>query len=138
MKKFHPELDDKERLIILQDTAVKVEDAQYQKQLTFDELALRNEQLATNCILLSQKEDELNQIKLVYKTETDPVKLHNKTILTEIKTKQTTVKGLLYHIANYDENMMEVYDHNFELVESRRLRPDEKQPNVFHMAKTAN
>ena len=64
-----------------------------------------------------------------------PLKEANRVRLSEIKTKQTTVEGTLYHIPNYDESMMETFDENGELVSSRRLRPEEKQGTVFSLQK---
>lgn len=138
MKQFMPELSKKERLQILQEQSAKVEETSYQKALTEDELNLRREDLADNCIELNAKEDELKEIKEQFKNEMDPLKQKNKKLLTEIKTKQTTCNGRLFHMANYDEGMMETYDDEGLLISSRRLRPEEKQGNVFSLSKTAN
>jgi len=138
MKQFMPEATAKERLMILQENAAKVEQTTYQKVLTPDELAARREDLADDCIKLNQFEDELKEVKDDFKTKMDPLKAANKTRLTEIKTKQTTVDGTLYHLANHDDGMMETYDGEGLLISSRRLRPEEKQGSIFNLAKAAN
>lgn len=136
MKQFLPELaDPNDRLMQMQQEAAKVEKTTYQKQLTPDELAARREDLADDCIKLNQLEDDLKEIKDGYSATMKPLKEANKIRLSEIKTKQTTVEGTLYHIANREDNMMETFDENGELVSSRRLRPEEKQGNVFSMSK---
>ncbi len=136
MKQFMPELaDQRDRLICLQESALKVEQTTYQKVLTPDELAARREDLADDCIKLNTLEDELKEVKDSYKAKMDPLKLANKTRLTEIKTKQSTTDGILYHIPEHISGMMEIYDADGELVSSRRLRPEEKQGNVFAMQK---
>lgn len=138
MKQFMPDLTPKERLMIMQENASKIEQTSYQKSLSADELAARREDLADDCIKLNQLEDELKIIKDDYKDKMDPLKSANKTRLSEIKTKQTTVDGTLYHLANHEEGMMETYDGEGYLISSRRLRPEEKQGTIFSLGKTAN
>jgi hypothetical protein len=124
--------------MLLQENAAKVEQTTYQKVLSPDELAARREDLADNCIKLNQFEDELKEVKDTFKLKMDPLKTLNKTLLTEIKTKQTSIDGILYHMANHDEGMMETYDNEGYLISTRRLRPDEKQGSIFSLAKAAN
>jgi hypothetical protein len=138
MKQFMPEVTSKERLMILQENASKIEVTTYQKSLSADELAARREDLADNCIKLNQFEDELKEIKDDFKLKMDPLKTSNKTLLTEIKTKQSTVDGTLFHMANHEDGMMETYDNEGFLISSRRLRPEEKQGTIFSLGKTAN
>lgn len=133
-----PDVSAKERLILLQENASKVEQTTYQKTLTPEELAARREDLADDCIKLNQFEDELKDVKDDYKLKMDPLKAANKIRLTEIKTKQSTTDGTLYHIANYPESIMETYDSEGLFVSSRRLRPEEKQGNIFNLAKAVN
>jgi hypothetical protein len=138
MKQFEPGITQKERTMLLQENAAKVEQTTYQKVLSPDELAARREDLADNCIKLNQFEDELKEVKDTFKLKMDPLKTLNKTLLTEIKTKQTSIDGILYHMANHDEGMMETYDNEGYLISTRRLRPDEKQGSIFSLAKAAN
>ena len=137
-KQFMPESTPKERLMMLQENAAKVEQTTYQKALTADELAARREDLADNCIKLNQFEDELKEVKDDFKVKMDPLKTINKTLLTEIKTKQSTVDGTLFHLANHEDGMMETYDNEGFLISTRRLRPEEKQGNVFALGKASN
>lgn len=132
-----PDATPKDRLMVMQESAAKVEQTTYQKALSAEELAARREDLADDCIKLNQLEDELKDIKDGFKDKMDPLKAANKTRLTEIKTKQSTVDGTLYHIANHAESMMETYDNEGYLVSSRRLRPEEKQGTIFSLGKTS-
>jgi len=134
-KQFMPELTPKERLSILQENAAKIEQTIYQKSLSQDELGARREDLADNCIRLNKFEDELKEVKDDFKFKMDPLKVHNKRLLTEIKTKQTEVDGTLFHMANHEDGMMETYDNEGFLIASRRLRPEEKQGTIFSLPK---
>lgn len=137
-KQFMPEETAKDRLMMMQENAAKIDQTTYQKPLTEDELAERRETLADNCIKLNTKEDELKEIKDAFKAEMDPLKMINKRVLTEIKTKQTTVEGNLYHLQNFEDDMMEIYDSEGFMISSRRLRPEEKQGTVFSLRKAGN
>lgn len=138
MKQFQPGVSPKERTMLMQESAAKVEQTTYQKTLSADDLAARREDLADNCIKLNQFEDELKEVKDDFKDKMDPLKNKNKTLLSEIKTKQTTVDGTLYHIANHEDGIMETWDSEGVFVSSRRLRPEEKQAGLFQIAKAAN
>lgn len=137
MKQFMPEMPEKDRLLLLQQNADKVEETTYQKPLTEEELNERREILTDNSIKLSDLEEEKKEATKVFKDRIDPLKADNKQLLSELRTRQAKVTGLIYHLANHDDGMMETYDGKGELISSRRLRPDEKQSNIFSLAKTA-
>lgn len=128
-----PDVSPKERIMLLQENASKVEQTTYQKQLTPEELIERRENLSDVCIKLDQAEDEFQEVKDDHKARMTPMKTLRKGLLTQIKTKQTSVTGVLYHLANHDDGMMETYDSDGFLIESRRLRPEEKQGTMFKM-----
>lgn len=130
-KVFMPEAAPEERMRVLRDTADKMEETSYERELSADELDAKREQFVDNSIQVSNLEDELNEQKAKYKNEIDPIKLKNKTLQQEVKTKKTKVKGTLYHLANHEDGMMETYDHSGELISSRRLRPDERQARLY-------
>lgn len=134
-QKYMPEADRKTRIAAMQQEAAEVTESNYQKPLTQEELDEKREQLSENLITLSEKEDELNEIKDRFKTEMKPLKEKNKELLSEIKTKQSTVYGQLYNIPNHEDGMMETYDTEGELISTRRLKPSEKQGRLF-IAKT--
>lgn len=99
----------------------------YYKPLTEDELAARREMLTDNCIKLGDLEEEKKLLTEKIKVKIDPLKEENKTLLLECRTRQAQVDGILYHMANHEEGYMETYDENGELLNSRKLRPEEKQ-----------
>ena len=122
-----PDIDPKERKILLQDNADKVEETDYYKDLTPEELDVKRESFTTNSIQLSQWEDELDDEKARFKALMKPVKEINIDLLGQIKTRKERIKGILYHIADQEDKVMNTYDENGEFVSSRRLKPDERQ-----------
>ena len=133
MKIFLPELTDAERLLVMEQNANDIENASYFKTLTPDELDLKREQLTNNAIRLSDYEDEKKTVLAEIKALCDPLIKENKLLLMEVKTRHAEVKGKLFHIADYENNYMETYNEAGEMIASRRLRPDERQQNIFNI-----
>jgi gas vesicle protein len=137
-KIFMPELSADERLNILRNNADKVEQTTYEKELTEDELIAKREQFVDNSIAVSKLEDELSEKKKEFKSKIDPLKLINRALQYEVKTKKTEVKGTIFHMADHVNGYMETYDESGELISSRRLRPDEKQARLYIPPKAVN
>jgi hypothetical protein len=133
---FMPEMEPKQRLQLLKDTADKIEETKYQKPLSQDDMDLRREKLTENCIRLSELEDEKKEAMAEFKEKMQPMVVENKLLLTEVKTKQQTVFGQLFHLANHESGFMETYDEDGLLVGTRRLRPDERQGSILSIART--
>lgn len=126
-KIFMPDADPEERINILRNNADKIEQTDYEKELTEEELIAKREEFVDNSIDVSKLEDELAEKKKEYKNKIEPIKLINRSLQKEIKTKKRWVKGQLFYMADHVNGMMETWDETGELVSSRRLRPDEKQ-----------
>lgn len=126
-KIFMPDATPEERINNLRNNADKVEQTTYEKELTQEELDAKREEFVDNDIQIAKLEDELNEKKAEFKSKIEPIKIVNRSLRQEVKTKKKEVKGHLFHMANHTDSMMETYDETGELVSSRRLRPDEKQ-----------
>jgi len=129
-RQFMPGLSDKERIMILQQNADKIEQTTYQKPLSEEELNARKDQLTENSIKLGDLGEEKSEAVARFKEKIEPLKAVNKVLLFELRMKQAKVDGTLYHMANHEEGMMETYDEQGELVASRRLRPDERHARI--------
>lgn len=136
-KIFMPELSAEERLQIMHNHADHVEDTEYEKDLSEEELIAKKDQAMENDFKLDDLEAELKKKKAEIKNKIEPIKLKNKDLKKEIRTKKKVVKGKIFHMANHTESMMETYDHTGEMVFSRRLRPEEKAPTRLFVAKPA-
>jgi hypothetical protein len=137
-KQFMPDIQDPgEKLRLLRDNCDDYEETSYVKPLSQEELDVKREELADNCIEFTRLEDELKEIKTGYKDKMDPLKADNKTLCQQIKTRQEEATGKLFHFNNQDEGMRITYDEQGEFVGSRRLRPDEKQKRIPFIAKAS-
>lgn len=118
-----------EKLRIMRDNYASSHETYY-KELNHDEIAAREQDLSKNSIEIFKLEKRLKEIKSEYKDQIDPLKDDNTKLMTEIDTGQAEVKGELFFVPDYEENVMITYDAKGEFVSSRRLKPDEQQQRM--------
>ena len=134
-KQILQNLSKKDRIDNLQAMAHSVEETTYYKQLTPDELEVRQEKFIANTMKVNDLEAKKKAFVASTTNEQKPLKVESIDLLQTLKTKSEKVEGVLYHIDDQDEGMMNSYDEDGNLVSSRRLRPDEKQSSIFKIAK---
>lgn len=120
-----------QRLQVLRDNCDGQETTSYLKDLTDEELDIKRETLTTNCIKVNHLEEELKGIKAGFKAEIDPLKEETRELCRQVETKKEEVKGTLFHFADHEASVMNTYDEAGEFVQSRRLKPEEKQARLF-------
>lgn len=135
-KDFMPDLQEDQRLQLLKENCDSHENTTYYRDLDSDELDVKREELSENLIKISEYDDVLEEAKTENKSKTKPLKLANKELLEEIKTRKAKVDGLLFHLPNHEDGVMETYNEKGEFISSRRLRPEEKQARLFKVNKT--
>lgn len=116
-----------QRLQMLQDNCYDTESGSYVRPLTEDDIAVRKDTLADNYNKIGTLTAELDLIKAEYKGKIEPLKQEMAIVADEIKSRTTEHNGTLYMFKDDESGMMGYYDDKGELVNSRRLRPDEKQ-----------
>jgi hypothetical protein len=94
-------------------------------------LDIKRESLTENAITLNDLSEEKKASNKLFKSKMEPLAQANKEILRQLKTRQAEVDGVLYQMADYDGGIMEIYNEQGEFISSRRLRPDEKQGNLY-------
>lgn len=131
-------MSQQDRLQVMRNHADHIEETTYEKDLTSEELDSKCGEFVDNSIKVSLLEDEFNEVKATHKGKVEPIKMHNKILQQEVKTKKQKVKGILFHMANQDSGYMETYEESGELIGTRRLRPEEKQARLFVSKPAAN
>lgn len=119
------------RLRMLMDNCDSRDETKYMKDLSQEELDVKRETLTTNYININDLDEELAIIKASFKERTEPLKQENKTLLAQVKTRKEEVKGVIFNFADHEEGMMNTFDEGGDLIQSRRLRPDERQAKLF-------
>jgi hypothetical protein len=134
-KQILQNLSKKNRIDNLQAMAHSVEETTYYKQLSPEELEVRQEKFIANTMKMNDLETKKKAFVESVKSEQKPLSVENTDLLQSLKTKTEKVEGVLYHIDDQDEGMMYSYDEDGNFISSRRLRPDEKQSSIFKIAK---
>lgn len=138
MKNFLPDRHPEDRLRILQDSADSTEDTTYFRDLTTEEIEVRNESYVLNAIELSKHDEVLDIAKAEFKAAAKPIKETNEVLMAEIRTRKASVTGTLYHLADHETGIMNTYDEQGEFISSRRMRPGERVQTKIFAVKSAN
>lgn len=123
-KTMFADIPPEDRLRLLIDNCDDRREETYMKDLSREDLDIRMEKLTGNFIKIHDLDKELKEIKSQYKSQTDPLKLDNETLLAELKTGKAQTKGHLFEF--FEDGMVNTYDAIGELVGSRRQTPVEK------------
>jgi len=107
--------------------ALSIEEAAYMQPLGPEELAIKKDDLASAAILKAVIEDELSEIKKQYKDKIEPLRQKVSDAIEAIKNKGVEVKGKVYKLADYDNQMVHFVDPLGNVLNSRRMMPDERQ-----------
>jgi hypothetical protein len=95
---------------------------------TEEELIALKETFFENDIQLADEQEELDEVKEQFKERMKPLKEKTKDLRKKIRNKFEDKDMEVYVVPNYDNGRMEYYSVEVgDLVEDRKLRPDEKQ-----------
>lgn len=121
------DMPEDDRVSVLTSESVSIEEHAYMKPLTPDEIAVKKDNLANDSIMKAMIEDEFAEIKASYKDKLDPLKDSIHESLQAIKNKAIEVKGKVYKMPDYDNQMIHVVDPDGNVLSSRRMLPEERQ-----------
>lgn len=94
------------------------------------ELATMKDELATNCINLQKKQDELDEIKDGFKLVMKPMEKTHKALLTDINNRYVDQSMEVFYVPDYDRGIMEMYNDASEKVYERPLTVSERQQQI--------
>lgn len=121
-------LDMREKM--LEDMATRTEARPVKKHFSPDELTEYRKQYFDNALLQKKALEELKKAQEVYQAAIKmPVK-ENLYLQNNIRTGYVEVEQQVYLFDEQNEGMMYVYDNQGELMESRRLLPEERQTKI--------
>lgn len=121
------DLSEDERLTVLLGEAITTEEQVYMKPLSADELSIKKDELANAAILKAVIEDELAEIKSQYKDKIEPLRNIVSESILAIKNKAVEVKGTVYKLADYENQLIHIVDPLGNVLSSRRMLPEERQ-----------
>ncbi|WP_456867556.1 hypothetical protein [Galbibacter sp. BG1] len=107
-----------------------VEEKEYTKNLTTEELAEKKTELSEICIQLAQLEEKKKELMDEIKTEIKKPKNTQALLLDTIKHKSERVFGKLFLIDDQEAGLMYYFDNTGICVDMRVMSPQEKQSKI--------
>ena len=138
---FRPEETQEERFQLLETNCFKKEVMKIRRPFTEEEIQTFKIEFADKSIVISEKEDLLQEAVAPFKDEIKELQVDAKLIHGHIKRKYEEVEGMVYLFDDQENRKMIYYDHNGMEIQSRPLLPHERtgQARVFSLdqSKTA-
>ena len=123
-------LSDESKKDNLEGLAYSVKNETYTKILSEDELIDRREKLSDVCIDIDIVEVQKKELMDEFKERLKTPKETKAELLTAIRFKSESRTGNLYHIDDQENGFMYIFDEDAVCVESRPLKPTEKQAKI--------
>lgn len=127
-----------ERIQQLKNSADKVENFTYPRELSNGEIQELQSKLSQDMILVDKEEQALKIAKEIFKSAVKPVKQQMAKNLTMIRTQVEEVTEEVYLLKDVSENKMGYYSKEGKLVFERSLRPEEMQFSIQEHLRKAN
>ena len=130
---FDPEMKDqsiKTKKDTLESVSYEVKVEGYTKILTHEEVTDRRADLSDVCISINDIEEEKKEVINVFKERLKAPKMERSELLASIKHKSEFRNGDLYYIDDQENGFMYIFDEHGECIESRPLKPNEKQTKI--------
>lgn len=125
------------RVELLEDNADSKEEIGYMRRFTSEEMADMKDELSDLDIQLNDLEEDKLAAMQEFKDKMRPLQEEKKSILANLKNKSEFVRESCYKMCDFENAMVGFYNKDGELVESRQMRPEERQKRLFvGMAKT--
>lgn len=120
-----------ERIQRLKDNADKIEIKGYMKPFDENQIGQYKDCLAETSIQLNDLAEEKKEFLAEIKEKVKPLESDRKKILKDIKQRSAFVEEQCYMFIDHDRGEVGYYNANGDLVDSRGIRPEERQKTVF-------
>lgn len=122
-----PEMSLEDRKQFLIDNADHVEIGYYYRTLTQEDKDGKSALVSANVMEIWELREKLKEIVKEYKDKITPLEKETRKLAYEVKTGQEEHEGAQYHMRDFDERIVHIYDEDGLLLQTRRLAPDEMQ-----------
>ncbi len=106
------------------------EEKAVKKHFSAEELIDMRKQFSENAITIRKATEKLNLAKEAYKIETQESINGNTYLMANIRAGFVEVNQQVYSFVDQTAGMMKCYDNTGELIDSRRLTPEERQTRI--------
>jgi len=130
---FDPTLEgSSEQAVIdtLESVAYSIKEEGYTKILSSAEVTEKRAELSDICIEINDVEEEKKMVVAQFTEQLKQPKLDRTMLLASIKHKSEFRRGNLYYVDDQENGFMYIFDNKGECIESRVLKPSEKQGKI--------
>lgn len=136
-KKLYPGQDKQLVKDNLKGYSVRTEEGTYERELSPEELEALKEDYMQKNHNLKKLNDDFKKIQDEFK---EKIKLVQESLVKKLETHRTgteTCSGTLYLLDDQENGMMFYYSETGDLVQKRRLLPDERQTSIMQASRAA-
>lgn len=126
-----------ERATILEGEANSAEEQTFMMPLTDEEMSIVKDDLAKNCIAKGFIDEEYRQAKEMFKARLEPINDIISESIGKLKNRAKSVTGTIYNIPDFENKMMHSVDSEGNVLNSRPLKPEERQYRIPQTTKVA-
>lgn len=125
-----------ERISFLSYNSNGVENKNYMKRFTSDQLQQMKEKLSEIAIQINDVESEKKEAMADFNATLKPLNENKKEILSGLKNKAVLVSERCFKFVDHETREVGFYNEDGDLIESRPAYADELQKNIFQLGKT--
>lgn len=116
---------------MLEDNCEQIEELEYSKEFTEEEVQELKENLANHSIQLNKLEQEYDEVKKDFQEKMKPLKETIKRTIEYIPSQQRLVSEQVYKFMDWNEKQVGYYNKDGILVKQRPMFQSEKQASIF-------
>lgn len=115
----------------LQDTAERIiKNYQYRRDLTEAEIAEARTNFAQKHLEIAELKRKKKEFDEQYKADLKPLEDAASVELAKVKTRFEFIEGTVYELQNFEDNTIDIYNEDGEVIESRPMRASERQMRI--------
>jgi len=118
---------------ILEDSCEQVEQVDYMKQFTLEDIEEMKTRLSDQMVALSKLEFELKEVKDDFKNRMKPIKDEVTALVENVKHQARAVTETCYKFVDHDNGQVGYYNEDGMLIKERPILPNERQTSIFTM-----
>lgn len=126
-----------ERQLVLENESIGEEEQGYMRPLSDTELAEMKTEFSSAAIDKAVIEEEFKQLKDQYKAKLKPYSEMLVQTMSAIKNRAIWTTGKVFKLPDYDNKMIHIVNADGVVINSRMMKPEERQFRIQHNQKSA-
>lgn len=110
---------------------------QYMVPLGEEEMTIIKSELSDASVKKSFIEEEIREVKEAFKARLEPLNEIISSSVQQLKTRVRVITGRVYQVTDFDNKMMHAVDGKGNVLNSRPLKPEERQYRIPQNTKSA-